>query len=29
METEVVNNSWFGYSAENGFGSIYNNLNKI
>ena len=22
-------NSWYGYSTEDGFGSIYNNLNKI
>ena len=27
MENEI--NSWYGYSTENGFGNIYDNLNKI
>ena len=29
MANEMYQNSWFGNSEQNGFGSIYNNLNRI
>ena len=27
-QTETYSNSWFGYSTENDFGGIYNNINN-